>query len=123
MEKATEKTITSMVFDLVAEIQEKQGEYDPITLSEQLIDLSRLYCGLTAKIADLEHEYQTELGKEMDKDFDKPFNKVELRAKQTDSYYQLKKALALEKSVIQLIRASNRFIKLKENEQGVAKFQ
>jgi hypothetical protein len=120
---STNKTITTMVFDLVNKIQEEQGEYDPITLSEKLIDLSRLYCGLTGKIADLEHAYQVLLGKEMDKDFDKPFNKIELRAKQTDEYYQLKKSLALEKSVITLIRASNRYIKLKENEMSTGKFQ
>lgn len=120
MEKST---ITSLIWGSINNIKAEQESYDPVMLAEQIIRLSALYANLTSKIADFEYEYQAVLGAELDKDRDKAFNKVELAAKRTPQYLQYKKALALEKSVIQIIRASNKLIRIKENEQSVAKFQ
>lgn len=117
-----ETTITQMIWDKINEIQREGGNYDPVILSEQIIDLSRLYANLTDKIADFEHDYQIFLGMALDKDVERPYNKVELEARRGEEYYRMKKALALEKSCIQIIRATNRFIKLKEHEQETTKY-
>lgn len=116
--------IIDQIKSKIAEIQRgESGSYDPVMLSELIIDLSALYANLTAEIADAEHTFQAILGMALDKDTLVPFNKVELTARRTNEYYELKKLQALEKGVIQLIRASNKLIKIKQHEEEVSKFQ
>jgi hypothetical protein len=117
------KTISQMIWAVINDIESSKDNYDPVTLSEKIIKLSCLYANLTSHIADKENAYQQVLGKELDKDFETPFNKVELRAKRTNEYVELKKATALEKSVVQIIRATNKFIKIKSSEQEMSRFQ
>lgn len=112
-----------MIWDRINVIQRVQGEYDAETLSQEIIRLSTLYANLAVKIAEFERDYQEKLGEIMDSRPEEPFNKIELAAKRFPEYFALKKAMALEKSLIAVIRAGNRFIKIKENEQGLAKYQ
>lgn len=116
------KTISEMIWELINQIQANKDNYDPVTLSEQIINLSILYANLTSHIADKEHAYQHKLGEELDKDFEKPTNKIEMIARRSDEYRDLKKAQSLEKAVIQIIRATNKFIKIKSNEQEASRF-
>jgi len=114
------KTISSLIWGLINEIEASKNNYDPVTLSEKIIELSCLYANLTAHIADKENAYQQLLGAELDKDFEKPTNKIEMIARRSDEYRDLKKAQALEKATVQIIRASNKFIRIKENERSMS---
>lgn len=115
--------INQQIKEKIAEIQRgESGSYDPVMLSELIIDLCSLYANLTAEIAEKEHTYQAILGMALDKDTTQPFNKVELTARRTNEYFELKKLQALEKACIQIIRASNKLIRLKEHEQETSGF-
>jgi hypothetical protein len=116
-------TISEMIWKIINEIEASKNNYDPVTLSEKIIELSCLYANLTAHIADKENAYQQLLGAELDKDFEKPTNKIEMIARRSDEYRDLKKAQALAMAVVQIIRASNKFIRLRENEQSINRFQ
>lgn len=118
-----QKTIQEMIWEVINDISANQHRYDAEILSKKIVALSTLYGNLTEKIADFEHDYQVKLGIELDKNLDKPYNKVELEARRSDEYYRLKKAQALERAVIQIIRASNKYIKIKTDEHDVAKYQ
>jgi hypothetical protein len=118
-----EKTISTMIWEVINDISSNKGNYDPATLSSQLITLSTLYANLTEKIAEFEYQYQGVVGLALDKDPDKPYNKIENECKRSEEHYRLKKAQALEKAVIQIIRSTNKFIRIKENEQSVARYQ
>ena len=118
-----EKTITELIWDVINDISANKGKYDPVTLSEQLITLSTLYANLTEKIAEFENQYHGVVGMALDKDPKMPYNKIEKEAKRGNEYYRLRKAEALEKAVIQIIRSSNKFIRLKEQEQQITKYQ
>jgi tRNA G10 N-methylase Trm11 len=117
------QTISQMIWSLINSIEASKNNYDPVTLSEKIIELSCLYANLTAHIADKENAYQQLLGKELDKDFERPTNKIEMFARRSDEYRDLKKAQALEKATVQIIRAANKFIRIKESEQSISKYQ
>lgn len=117
-----QKTIQEMIWDCINAIQKNQSDQDPATLAQQVIQLSTLYANLTKQIADFEHAYQTRLGDLMDLSPTEPFNKIELAAKRFDEYHKLKTATALEKSCVQIIRAVNKYIKIRQNEEEVSKY-
>jgi hypothetical protein len=116
-------SIQNLIWGVINDIQSHKDSYDPVTLSEQIITLSTLYANLTKQIADFENQYHGVIGLALDKDPDKPYNKIEKEAKRGEEYYKLRKAEALEKSVIQIIRSANKYIRLKEQEQQISKFQ
>jgi hypothetical protein len=118
-----EKNIQQMIWEVVERINSQKGNLDPVLLSENLVELSILYGNLTQHIADLDNIYQSVIGLALDKDPSKPYNKIENECKRGDEYYKLKKALAMEKMIIQVIRASNKYLRLKEHEQEASKYQ
>ena len=117
------KTISELIWEVINEISAKKGNFDPATLAEQLIILSTLYANLTEKIAEFENQYNGVIGMAIDAFPDKPQNRIENEAKRGSEYYNLKKAQALERAVIQIIRSSNKFIRIKEREQEASKYQ
>jgi hypothetical protein len=117
------QTISQMIWSLINSIEASKNNYDAVTLSEHIINLSCLYANLTAHIADKENAYQRKLGEELDKNKDIPYNKIELQVKRSQEYADLKKGMALEKSVVAIIRAGNKYIRIKENEQSVSRYQ
>ena len=52
------KTISKMIWEVINDIEQGKNNYDAITLSEQIIELSCLYANLTSHIADKENAYQ-----------------------------------------------------------------
>ena len=109
-----------MIWGVINSIEKSKDNLDPVTLSEKIVELSCLYANLTSHIADKEHAYQQLLGAELDKDFERPTNKIEMIARRSNEYRDLKKAQSLEKAVVQIIRASNKFIRLRENERNIS---
>lgn len=117
-----QKTIQDMIWSSINAIRATDGK-DAVLLAREVVNLSCLYANLTDKIADFEQAYNVKMAWIQAQDIEKPFNKVEIESKITAEYYQLKKALALERAVIQTIRSSNRLIDLKEKEMQLAKYQ
>lgn len=116
-----EKTIQDLIWEGINTIRKNSD--DPHVLAKSVVNLSCLYANLTEKIVDFEQAYNVKLSWIQAQDMEKPYNKVEVESKITEEYHQLKKAQALEKSVIQTIRSSNRLIDLKEKEMTIAKYQ
>jgi hypothetical protein len=116
-------SIIPQIESTTEDIKSGTDNYDAMTLSEQNVKLSRLYGNLTSEIARLEHDYDVLRKNKLDNDFDMPVNKLDIITKSTEEYYKLKNAQGVEKALIQLIRANNRLIRIKENEQSVSRFQ
>lgn len=116
-----DKTIQELIWESINTIRSNSD--DPQILAKSVVNLSCLYANLTDKIVDFEQAYNLKMSWLQAQDIEKPYNKVEMESKITEEYFQLKKALALEKSVIQTIRSSNRLIDLKEKEMTIAKYQ
>lgn len=115
------KTIQELIWESINTIRKNSD--DPQILAKSVVNLSCLYANLTDKIVDFEHAYNLKFAWIQAEDKEKPYNKIEAESKITKEYYELKKALALEKAVIQSIRSSNRLIDLKEKEMTIAKYQ
>ena len=115
-------SIIPQINSLTEEIKQGTDNYDAVILSEQNVNLSRLYGNLTAEIARLEHDYDELRRKKLDDDFEMPVNKLDIITRSTDEHYKLKNAQGAEKALIQLIRANNRLIRIKENEQSISKY-
>lgn len=115
------QTIQELIWESINNIRKNSD--DPQILANLVVNLSCLYANLTDKIVDFEQAYNVRMSLIQALDMEKPYNKVEVESKITEEYYQLKKALALEKATIQAIRSSNRLIDLKEKEMAIAKYQ
>lgn len=115
MEK--EKTISEMIWEKINEIGLNKAEYDPYKLSEDLIYLSALYGNLTQHIAEMESGYHKLLQLTLETHPDIKFNRAESICKASEEYLKYRKALALEKSLVESIRSIKKFIKLREQEQ------
>lgn len=116
-----EKGIQDMIWNEINNIR-KSGD-DAQSLARLVVNLSSLYANLTDRIADFETAYCLKLAEIEKNNQEKPYNKIEMESKILLEYQQLRKAQALEKAVIQIIRSSNRLIDLKEKEMHLAKYQ
>jgi len=110
-------SIQELIWIEFNEINSKKDELDAFWLSEKLVNLSVLYGNLTSHIADMESNYYKLLQKTLEEKPDIKFNRAESICKASKEYLKYRKALALEKSVIETIRSIKKFIKLREEDQ------
>lgn len=116
-----EKGIQDMIWNEINNIR-KSGD-DAQSLARSVVNLSCLYANLTDKIADFERAYNLKFDEIQKNNPEKPYNKIEMESKVLEEYHLLRKSQALEKAVIQTIRASNRLVDMKEKEMHLAKYQ
>lgn len=112
-----DKKISDLIWDELNEINSKKDELDAFWLSEKLVNLSVLYGNLTQHIAEAENAYHKLLQLTLDTYPDIKFNRAESICKASDEYLKYRKALALEKSVVETIRSIKKFIRLREQDQ------
>lgn len=110
------ETISQLIWNELNEIHKDKGNYDPALIAEKLVNLSVLYANLTEKIAEFESQYIALVGMAQEKDPDRPYAKVEAEAKNTQEYFRLRKAQALEKALVECIRSLKKYLKVKEGE-------
>lgn len=108
-----------MIWDRINAIKNAQG--DAHQLAMYLVDISVLHASLSDKIADFEKAYTDKLGEMQDQNPGEPYNRIEMMAKRHEEYHTLRKAQALEKSVIEIIRAAKYLVKIKENEMSASR--
>jgi hypothetical protein len=117
------KNIQDLIWAELSAINENKDKLDAFWLSEKLVNLSVLYGNLTSHIADMESGYHKLLQLTLDSNPDIKFNRAESICKASEEYLRYRKALALEKSVIETIRSIKKFIKLREEDQKISNYQ
>ena len=113
-------SIQELIWIELNEINSKKDELDAFWLSEKLVNLSILYGNLTSHIADMESNYYKLLQMTLEEKSDIKFNRAESICKASDEYLKYRKALAIEKSVVETIRSIKKFIKLREEDQKIS---
>lgn len=107
-------TVQEQINNLIQEIWERKESWDAQWLAEKRIELVAWLPNLNDKIAEFEHEYFSVL--QLALATEPVFARAQAKCKAGDEYKRLKQAQGLERSVIEMIRSINKFIKIKEAE-------
>jgi hypothetical protein len=110
-------TITDEIYKILNEIRDHQDMMDGHVATGKLNELSVWHSSLVSHIADREHAYQKKLMEVMNEDEKRSVARSEVIAKASEEYLDYRKAVLLEKSVIEAIRNLRRWIDVRKNEQ------
>ena len=118
-------TIREEVFSIINDIKANQDKWDGHYLSDKLVELTTWYCSLSSHIAELQGKHATDLdlassvmvnGKEISS------ARAKIKAQAMNTYAELLKALALEKSLVEQIRSLKIYIRVRSEEQRIVSF-
>ena len=115
-------TISELIWAEINEIRNQKDNWDACYLSEKLISLTSLHASLTQHIAEMENAYHKLLQLTLESHTDIKFNRAESLCKASDEYLKYKKAVNLEKSLIEEIRAIKKYISIREREQQISNY-
>jgi len=110
-------TISELIWSEIDNINSQKDSWDAGYLAEKLIILSSYHANLTSHLAEMENRYHKALQLALESYPNLPYNKLESKVKAGDEYLKYKKAVNLEKSVVELTRSLKKFINIKTNEQ------
>jgi len=113
-------TISEEIFKILNEIRGFKDLLDMNTASDKLNDLSVWHASLTSHIAKKQNDYNKKLDNLLEENPKWSVRRAEIKAKAGEEYFELDKAIKLEKSLIEGIRSLKIWIKVRTSESETA---
>jgi len=112
-------TVRELIQSYQNEISNK--DITPDRAAEILTKLAAIYGNVNDKILETDISYNKVLKVELERN--EKANRAQIVAKTSDEYREMMEARNAEKGLLALIRSLNRFLKVKEDEKGTARYQ
>ena len=109
-------TIREIIWNEIDEINKEKENLDPVLCSEKLVILSTYYANLNKHLADLQDKFYKFHAMTMDANPEMSAAKLNIIVKAGDEYQRMNEAEKLDRSLLQVIRSMNKYIKAKAGE-------